>query len=203
MWSPQPRLLKAASHKTCKGPGGRRSAIRGGHEPNNRLVSSPLQCPPTRGRGWSSRKDPHKAGSVGLREIRDEGRSGGSTVLYKESGRRNEEGKCLAGPETQEASWRRRMPELVLRTDRDDNEGGKGGLPGRGVIIPGTHCASTQALPPRRAPEPPHLPPTALAPLLWGLQVPISGDAPFPASQTKQDGLTAAPHLGAGPCLSP
>lgn len=108
----------------------------------------------------------------------------------------------MAGPETQEASWRRRMPELVLRTDRYDNEGSKGGLPDRGVIILGAHCASPQALPPRRAPEPPHLPPTALAPLLWGLQVPISGDAPFPASQTKQDGLTA-PHLGAGPCLSP
>lgn len=32
------------------------------------------------------------------------------------------------------------MSELVLRTDRFDHEGGKGGMPGRG-IIPGTHSA--------------------------------------------------------------
>lgn len=46
----------------------------------------------------------------------------------------------MAGGNIQEGFLEEGMPELVSRADGFDNEGGRGGIPGR--ISPTTHCAS-------------------------------------------------------------
>lgn len=97
----------------------------------------------------------------------------------------------MAGRDIQAGFLEEEMSELVSRTDRFDEKGGRGGTPGR-------ESAQAPSVSPR-APEPPHLD-TVLSPLLWVFRPPLGRvDAPFPRtweppSQRRQDSLVA-------PCL--